>query len=138
VPGDITTLLLSTDTSILTVSGVSDSTNVTVGSQSNLTSLILEGQDVSILTSDTYDVTSVTVATGEVTVVQLMSNSSATGDITVLNTSSATITLPASVSFSSDIPAELANVGSPGTAVTAARSDHVHPSTGMTVNGGNY
>lgn len=138
MPGDITTLLLSTDTSILNVSSLTDSTNVTVGTQSNLTSLVVDGQDVSILTSDTYDVTSVTVSSGEITVVQLMSNSSATGDITVLNTSSATITLPVSISFSDVIPMELANVGSVGSAVTAARSDHVHPSTGMTVNGGNY
>jgi hypothetical protein len=138
VPGDITTLLLSTDTSILNVSSLTDSTNVTVGSQSNLTSLVLEGQDVSILTSDTYDVTSVVVSSGEVTIVQLISNTSTTSDITVLNTSSATLTLPATVSFTNDIPTELANVGSSGTALTAARSDHVHPSTGMTVNGGNY
>ena len=96
MPGDITTLLLSTDTSVVTVSS------------------------------------------GEVTVVQLMSNSSASGDITVLNTSSATITIPATISFSDTIPLELANVGSVGTSVLAARSDHVHPSTGMTVNGGNY
>lgn len=96
MPGDITTLLLSTDTSIVTVSS------------------------------------------GEVTVVQLTSNNTTTGDITVLNTSSATITIPATINFSDTIPLELANVGSSGTSVLAARSDHIHPSTGMTVNGGNY
>ena len=96
MPGDVTTLLLSTDTSIVTVSS------------------------------------------GEVSVVQLMSNNSQTGDITVLNTSSATITLPTTISFSDSIPLELANVGSSGSSTLAARSDHIHPSTGMTMNGGNY
>lgn len=96
MPGDVTTLLLSTDTSIVTVSS------------------------------------------NEVTVVQLMSNNSQTSDITVLNTSSATITLPTTISFSESIPLELANVGSSGSSLLAARSDHIHPSTGMTMNGGNY
>lgn len=96
MPGDITTLLLSTDTSIVTVSS------------------------------------------GEVTVVQLMSNNSQTGDITVLNTSSATITIPVTIDFSNSIPLELANVGSSGNSSLVSRSDHVHPSTGMTMNGGNY
>ncbi len=96
MPGDLTTLLLSTDTSIVTVSS------------------------------------------NEVTVVQLMSNNSQTSDITVLNTSSATITVPTTISFSDSIPLELANVGSSGSSLLAARSDHIHPSTGMTMNGGNY
>ena len=96
MPGDVTTLLLATDTSIVTVSS------------------------------------------NEVTVVQLMSNNSQTSDITVLNTSSATITVPTTISFSDSIPLELANVGSSGSSLLAARSDHIHPSTGMTMNGGNY
>jgi len=94
--------------------------------------------DLTTLTIIGNDSTILTVATNDVTIIQSGSNTSANSEITILNTSSATITVPANLQFSNSIPTELANTGSAGVAITASRSDHVHPSTGHTVNGGNY
>lgn len=94
--------------------------------------------DLTTLTIIGNDSTILTVATNDVTIIQSGSNTSANSEITILNTSSATITVPSSLQFSDSTPTELANIGSAGVAITVSRSDHVHPSTGHTVNGGNY
>ena len=94
--------------------------------------------DITTLTIIGNDCTTLTVTTNDVTIIQTGSNTSLNSEITILNASSATLTVPASLQFSDSIPTELANTGSSGVAITASRSDHVHPSTGHTVNGGNY
>lgn len=94
--------------------------------------------DITTLTVIGSDSTTLTVSTGDITIVQTGVNTGLNSEITILNTSSATLTVPASLQFSDSIPSELSNIGSAGVAITASRSDHVHPSTGHTVNGGNY
>jgi len=94
--------------------------------------------DITTLTIVGNDSTILTVSSNDVTIIQSGTNTSTNSEITILNTSSATLTVPASLQFSDSIPTELANIGSSGVAITASRSDHVHPSTGHTVNGGNY
>ena len=94
--------------------------------------------DITTLTVNGNDTTTLTVASNDVTIIQSGPDSTAHTEVTILNVSSATISVPANLQFSDATPAELANTGSAGVAITASRSDHVHPSTGHTVNGGNY
>lgn len=77
------------------------------------------------------EATTLTVIASESTVVTI-------SDSTVLTASSATITLPTLINLSDSIPLELSDTGSAGTSTLAARSDHRHPSTGMTITGGNF
>lgn len=94
--------------------------------------------DVTTLTIRGNDITSLTVTSSDITIIQTGTNTTTNRDVTILNTSSATITVPASLQLSNAIPTELANTGTAGVALTVSRSDHVHPSTGHTVNGGNF
>lgn len=96
------------------------------------------GADLTTLTIRNNDITSLTVTSSDVTIIQSGNNTTTNRDVTILNTSSATISLPASLQLGNLIPTELSEIGSAGTAQTASRSDHVHPSTGMTLNGGNF
>jgi len=89
------------------------------------------------------EVTTVRVTSGDSTIISV-----ASGESTVLNVSNsassilvatpATISMPTYVNLSDDIPQELANVGSAGVSLFAARADHVHPTTGALFNGGNF
>lgn len=78
------------------------------------------------------DQTVVQIDSGQSTLVQLQTNDSTIIQAVPVNIASGTIAL------SDDIPLELANVGSAGVSSVAARSDHVHPSTGHYLDGGNF
>jgi hypothetical protein len=91
--------------------------------------------DITTLTILGSETTTLTVTTNDVTIIQSGTTSS---EVTILNTSAATLSVPASLQLSNNIPLELANIGSAGISNLAARADHVHPSTGMPLNGGNF
>lgn len=94
--------------------------------------------DVTTLRLTSPDVTVLTVSSNDVTVVREANTASNNSEVTVLNASAATLTVPASIQFSSDVPLGLTEFGSAGVALTASRSDHRHPTDGMLLNGGNF
>jgi hypothetical protein len=59
-------------------------------------------------------------------------------DTTILVAAPATMNIPNPINLSDYIPLELADVGSAGVSLFAARADHVHPTTGASFNGGNF
>lgn len=65
-------------------------------------------------------------------------NLTVSSESTVLTAAPATIFLPVSLNLSNSIPLELSENGSAGISSFAARADHVHPSTGMPITGGNF
>jgi hypothetical protein len=81
----------------------------------------------------TTESTIVNVGSNDVTTISVSSNES-----TILVAAAATVNIPTAVNLSDDTPLELANVGSSGVSLLAARADHVHPSTGASFNGGNF
>lgn len=78
------------------------------------------------------DITQLTVSDSDVTTVNLQ-----TEDVTILQNVSATINA-ASLSFSNDIPQDIARTGSAGTSSAASRADHVHSIANTLLDGGNY
>jgi hypothetical protein len=88
-------------------------------------------------------VTTITVSPSDSSVITLVENQSTVisvtnTDTTVLQAAPAIIALGQTLILSNDIPLELAETGSAGISNTVSRSDHVHPSTGMLLNGGNF
>jgi len=78
------------------------------------------------------DITQLTVSNSDITTVNLQ-----TEDITILQNVSATINA-ATLSFSNDIPQNIARSGSAGTSVAASRADHIHSIANTLLDGGNY
>jgi hypothetical protein len=78
------------------------------------------------------DITQLTVSNSDITTVNLQ-----TEDVTILQNVSATINA-ASLSFSNDIPQDIARAGSAGTSSAVSRADHVHSIANTLLDGGNY
>lgn len=88
-------------------------------------------------------VTTVTVSPSDSSILRLVNNQSTiisliNSDTTILQAAPAIIALGQSLLLSNDTPLELSETGSSGISNTVSRSDHVHPSTGMLLNGGNF
>lgn len=109
-----------------------DATSITV-TTSDATVLTVNSGDTTSLSVDSSDVTSLSVSNTVTTAVTVTN-----ADATLLSAAAATINVPVYVNLSDDVPQELANTGLAGTSTFAARADHVHPSTGMFINGGNF
>lgn len=92
------------------------------------TTVIIRPQDSTILN----------VASSDVTIIQPAANVASNHEITILNTSAATITVPSSIQLSDSIPLTPLETGSAGTSIYAARADHIHPILDMGLNGGNF
>lgn len=92
------------------------------------TTVIIKPQDSTILT----------VASSDITVIQPAANVPSNREVTILNTSSATITVPSTIQLSDAIPLTPLETGSAGTSLQAARADHIHPILDMNLNGGNF
>lgn len=78
------------------------------------------------------DSTTLRVSSGDATTVTTRN-----AEATILNAIAASISVPEN-NLSDDTPLELSDTGSAGTSLFAARADHRHPSTGMSLNGGNF
>jgi hypothetical protein len=76
------------------------------------------------------DISQLTVNDTDITVVSLQ-----TEDITVLQNVSATIS---ALSFSNDIPQNIARSGASGSSSLASRADHIHSIANTLLDGGNY
>ena len=87
--------------------------------------------------------TIVSVVTSESTVVTISNTESSilntsNAESTILTAAPSTITLPTIANFSDEDPLELADSASAGVSNFASRADHQHPTTGMTLSGGNF
>ena len=78
------------------------------------------------------NITELTISNTDITTVNIQ-----TEDITVLQNVSATINA-ATLSFSNDIPQDIARSGSTGTSFAVSRADHVHSLANTLLDGGNY
>jgi hypothetical protein len=79
----------------------------------------------------------------EITVLRLVTsqatNLTVATDVTVFNSTPATINVASDVELSNAIPEEISSeVGSPGILTSVARADHVHSAANLIVNGGNF
>jgi hypothetical protein len=107
------------------------------------TTITVTSSDATLITVNLGDSTSLSVSNSDVTSLSI-SNTATTAvtvsnaDSTLISAAAASISVPVYVNLSDDTPLELANTGSAGTSLFAARSDHVHPSTGMYISGGNF
>ena len=88
---------------------------------------------VTRITISPSDSSRIVVENNTSTIVSLLNR-----DTTILQAAPATILVGQTLLLSNEIPLELANIGSSGTANTVSRSDHIHPSSGMYLNGGNF
>lgn len=88
--------------------------------------------DITTLTVTGNQATNLQVTSSDITVINTVM------DITILNSTSATITVPSQIQLSNSTPSEVSDVGSPGISMAVSRSDHVHSASNLVLNGGNF
>jgi hypothetical protein len=92
------------------------------------TTVIIRAQDITVLN----------VTSKDVTIMQTGTSSSLNNESTILYAAPATLNVPSSIQLSNSIPLTMEEIGSAGISNLAARADHVHPTVGMVLNGGNF
>lgn len=90
----------------------------------------IESTIINVITSES---TILTIANSESTIL-----STSNIDSTSIYGAQTTITLPTIANFSDEDPLGLAENASAGVSNFASRADHRHPTTGMTLTGGNF
>lgn len=99
----------------------------------DVTSLSVSTAEATSLSVDGTETTTLSISNADTTAISVVNSES-----TLLTAAAATINVPVTQNLSDLVPLELANTGSVGTSILAARADHIHPSTGMFINGGNF
>lgn len=81
----------------------------------------------------TGDITNITVSEEDTTVLNVQD-----GDITTIIGAPTTITLERVLTFSNDLPLDIARTADSGVLELASRADHVHSIANTLLDGGNY